>query len=270
MRVDFLITQLTPPRGAKVLMAAYEGAHGCRIDARIIRSGSARPDAWLVLYGLGGPDRFRYVDRPNLMAFDIGYWERELPARKYRVSLNGLHPRGLVMRGARPSPQRWALSGLPILSIPVPKDGPVMLVGNGPKSTAIGAAGWAAAKSRELKAAGLRVVYRPKPGRALERDVVCDGVVTGPIEDELRKVSLVVCRHSNVAVDACRLGVPVACEDGAAAAIYPRELANRDAQPSLEQREEFLHRLAWWQWTAEECRSGGFWHWAQGVMREVR
>ena len=38
---------------------------------------------------------------------------------------------------------------------------------------------------------------------------------TGTIADVLNGCSVVVCRHSNVAVDACIAGVPVECEGGA-------------------------------------------------------
>ena len=34
-------------------------------------------------------------------------------------------------------------------------------------------------------------------------------------------------------------------------------------------REEFLHRLAWWQWSAAECRSGEFWGWMTEVLRAI-
>jgi len=60
--------------------------------------------------------------------------------------------------------------------------------------------------------------------------------------------------------------VPVVCEDGAAAAIYPGSLKAHASQPSAERRAEFLRRLAWWQWTPQECADGSFWRWMIGVM----
>ena len=65
--------------------------------------------------------------------------------------------------------------------------------------------------------------------------------------------------HSNVGVDACRMVVPVVTDDGAAAAIYPRRLEDWENQPSESTRTEFLDRLAWWQWSANESRS--MWNW---------
>jgi hypothetical protein len=51
----------------------------------------------------------------------------------------------------------------------------------------------------------------------------------------------------------------VVCEDGAAASIYPSMLARFREQPSATTRLEFLHRLAWWQWSHSE--SDTFWPW---------
>jgi hypothetical protein len=230
-----------------------------------------RPGAWLVLYGLGGPDRIEFARHRRLIAFDVGYWERKASSRKWRVAVNGFHCNEHVMLGPRPDGSRWASSALTMRCVADPR-GPIVLVGNGPKSTAIGAKGWVAAKSRELRAAfpGRRIIYRPKPGKPVEPGVQFDATGHGSIDDVLAGVSLVVCRHSNVAVDACRLGVPVVCDDGAAAAIYPQRLAEWQNQPAAELREEFLHRLAWWQWSTAECRDGSFWPWMQGVLSDIR
>jgi len=70
-----------------------------------------------------------------------------------------------------------------------------------------------------------------------------------------------VCRHSNVAIDACRLGIPVVCEDGAAASIYPSRLEDEAQQPSEEARRQFLHRVAHWQWSESEIARGAPWPW---------
>jgi hypothetical protein len=96
---------------------------------------------------------------------------------------------------------------------------------------------------------GRRVVYRPKRPEQLDNLPVA----TAPIEEVLKGASLVVCRHSNVAVDACIAGVPVVCEDGAAAALYGSDL-RRPANPGGEERRQFLERLAWWQWKPSEAK----------------
>ena len=219
----------------------------------------------LVLYGLGGADRYRVgmdhieAGKP-LLSFDIGYWSRKLPNRKYRFSLNGLHP-SMVMVCKHSGPGRFLESKLVIETIKTKKNGPIMLVGNAPKSIAVGAQDWTARTSKEIREQfpDRQIVYRPKPKRPVEHDVVCDRVSSGPIESELKNISLVVCRHSNVAVDACFLGIPVVCTDGAAAGIYPNLLSDYYRQPDAATRVEFLHRLAYWQWGAYEVKQ--FWQW---------
>lgn len=225
----------------------------------------------LMLYGLGGQDRLDVAmahlakGRP-FITWDLGYWDRNALPRKFRFSINSNHPDS-VMLGAYPGPDRYEASGLGVANVADPA-GPIMLVGHGAKSNAVWTKGWAAEKSKELTQAfpGRRVVYRPKPNHPYEPGVECHTVSVGPIDRELRGVSLVVCRHSNVAVDACRNGVPVVCEAGAAAAIYPSSLADAGRQPDAETRLEFLHRLAWWQWSADEAEQA--WQFIEGKLCE--
>lgn len=244
-----------------LLRHIFAGAKG--LDAQF--TSKPREDAWIILYGLGAHDRIQYATRGKVIAFDAGYWDRKLSLteRKYRVSINGFHCPELVARIPSQGPQRWAATELKVAESGGNPDGPIMLVGHGPKSVRAGASGWSAAKAAEIRKTfpGHSVLYRPKPDRPAEQGVGADGLSFGPIENELKRVSFVVCRHSNVAVDACRAGVPVVCEDGAAASIYPNSLGEYGSQPTYAERVEFLERLAWWQWSAAECASGLFWDW---------
>jgi hypothetical protein len=226
-----------------------------------------KPCNVLILYGLGGADR-RQIAADHLasgkpfVAFDLGYWERNIEPRKFRMAVNGHHPKG-VMNGDYPGARRFDSAGIRIGSVADP-GGPIMLVGIGPKSNAVGADGWVRNKAKELEATfpGKQIIYRPKPNKAHEVDSY--PISAGPIDAALEGMSLVVCRHSNVAVDACRLGVPVVCDDGAAVAIYPSQLSDKDNQPDEATRLEFLHRLAWWQYSADEPEL--IWKW---IMRCV-
>lgn len=264
---DILITPTTTPKGRALLESLSEAAPE---NTRTYTHGKPRNGSTLVLYGLGGEDRYRIglehvASGGTLVCFDVGYWNRAGTDRTFRVSINGLHPQDYVMRGPCPDDSRWSQSHQAITKRGDP-DGPIVLVGNGPKSVAIGAGGWAAAKAVEIrqKFPGRKLVYRPKPKRPFDAGVNYDAVDTGPIDSLLSRASVVVCRHSNVAVDACRLGVPVVCEDGAAAAIYPSRLEDWERQPKRVVRREFLHRLAWWQWSPSEAKQ--FWSWLQGVL----
>lgn len=261
--VDILCNGHTNRKARPLLEALFNAAAALGFDVMMGDHSDMRAGAWRVVYGLGGSDRTQYVGYPGLIAFDLAYWDRKGENRKFRVSIGSYHCPKRIMRGANPGAARWQQSGLRIRQGGDPA-GPVLLVGNGPKSNAVGADGWSARKSEELKTLGRTVWYRPKPGRPAESGVRFDAIADGLIDDVLEKVSLVVCRHSNVAVDACRLGVPVVCDDGAAAAIYPSQLEDWQHQPSEATRYEFLHRLAWWQWAPNEAMQ--FWQWIKGKM----
>lgn len=264
--IDILCNTLTNRKARPLLESLHKGALLAGFDARMVDHQHVRPGSWLFVYGLGGLDRVRYLKRGKVAAFDLGYWDRKVSDRKYRVSINGFHCPQLILKGDTPPSHRWADSGLSVFESRN-IDGPILLVGNGPKSAAVGASGWTekmAWKLRE-KFPGRTIWYRPKPNRAHEQ-VNCDAIRTEePVDLVLKEVGLVVCRHSNVAVDACRLGVPVACEDGAAACIYPT-LDRWQEQPTFEQRKDFLRRLAWWQWSPVECETMMFWNWMKGQM----
>lgn len=274
MQFDVLGARTMRPRPLKLMKLLANSGADRGIDVRFMQNYEPRDGSVLITYGLGGHDRLPHAQAHasrglNYIAFDAGYWERKTEDRRYRVSINGFHCPKLIMRGPNPGPYRWAQSDLSITDLFHPS-GDIILVGNSPKAEAVGAAGWTSKKSRELRAAfgsKRRVIYRPKR-RQYEKNIICDGVASeGDIEKVLSKASLVVCRHSNVAVDACRAGVPVLCDDGAAAAIYPSKLQDEDKQPSAATRAEFLHRLAWWQWSESEIESGTVWPWLIGQLQ---
>jgi hypothetical protein len=275
MQFDILITPATKIRPRQMLESLYYGALAAGVDATLMRHYEPRRGAILVLYGLGAADRLPWArshhDRGgHFVALDAGYWERKTERRKYRVTVDDFHCPDLIMRGPDPGPDRLRDSGIFIQGTGNPA-GHIVLVGNGPKSGSCGAQGWADRKSREIRAMfpGRPITYRPKRSY-IEPGVVYDNIaIGGSIEAVLEQASLVVCRHSNVAVDACRAGVPVVCDDGAAACIYPSRLEDRDKQPSIEKRAEFLRRLAWWQWNIPEMESGTFWRWLTGMLNEV-
>jgi len=255
-----LITPDTSTKAVGFLNALYESAQGLGIDARV--SKTYQPCDVLILYGLGGAYRFSAAEGhlqqgKNFIAWDLPYWQRN--GKTFRMSVNGNHPRE-VMWGEYPGSARFDAAGLTTGKTGNP-EGPILLIGNGPKSNAVGADGWARRKSKEIRQTfpDKRIVYRPKPKRPHEDGVIYHDVSEGPLDELLHIASLVVCRHSNVAIDACRMGVPVVCDAGAAASIYPSKLADFERQPSEALRIEFLHRLAWWQYATQEADLA--WQW---------
>lgn len=215
----------------------------------------------LMLYGPGSPVKLPVVHRHlrqggRVAMWDLGYWDR---GDAMRLSVDALHPTAEQI-AMTPVTGRREFT----LREDADPAGPILLVGLGPKSVYAydlrPGQEWERAKVRELRARFPRrqIVWRPKGHYAvpLQDLQVRHGM---PIEEALRGCSMVVCRHSNVAVDACIAGIPVECEDGAAAALYRGNPA-----PTPEQRLEFLHRLSWWNWSRLEA--GAAWDWIERVV----
>jgi hypothetical protein len=269
-KFDLFVPPDSNHRGMGLIKSLHIGAKRLKLDVEHSTVYAPRKDSVLVVYGMGGPSVYAHANwhmKTNpVISWDVGYWERSnslAMGRKYRVSINGLHCPKLIMKGEDPGAERLNQSGLAIRP-GGDKSGYILLAGNGPKSNAIGAHGWTLKKSIELRKAfpGIKIVYRPKPKRGPEPGVFCDRIsVEEEIDTVLQGARLVVCRHSNVAVDACRFGIPVVCDDGAAAAIYPKALEDFEKQPSDDTRAEFLRRLAWWQWNRQEAEEGQAWQW---------
>lgn len=212
----------------------------------------------LMLYGPGGPTRLpvlaRHLKRGGRVAmWDLGYWDRD---HSMRLAVDSLHPTRAQL-AASPAAGRREFE----LREDADPAGPIMIVGLGVKSLYAYGIGeplrWERAKLKSLQARfpGRTIVFRPKGDkvRLLGGLPLRHGM---PIELALRGLSLVACRHSNVAVDAAVAGVPVECDDGAAAALY-----GENPQPTREQRADFLARLSWWNWGAHEAAEA--WAWAE-------
>lgn len=275
MHFNILITQRTHHRGKRILEALQKGAAAAGVDAVTINQYKPNNDV-LVIYGMGAADRIHIAADHvaaggRLITWDVGYWDRKLQdkVRRFRFSIDGFHPPKFIFKTTPRSSNRFRKSGLKIMDgSSYNPSGPILLAGNGPKSNVIGAAGWAAAKSSELRKVfpGKQIIYRPKPNNLHDQGVNCDGISMEPTDKAVARASLVVCRHSNLAVDACRLGIPVVCDDGAAASIYPQRLEDYKNQPDLQTRKDFIYRLAWWQWSPNECAEGIVWPWLIEVL----
>lgn len=237
------------PGGIEILEALYRTATGSGIPT-VLTNQYRGQSLWLALYGVGAPDRAaardRHVKRAgHVLCWDLGYFGRARRGGYMRVSIDHQHPQAWLDR-TKPDPHRWWTHGIQLRQDAHP-DGHLVLAGCGPKSHRfLKTDGWEQRKLDELRHRfpGRRIVYRPKrPNEGPRLHCETDG--TSEIEDVIRGASLVVCRHSNVAVDAVVAGVPFECEDGAAEWLQGKPF-------TVETRLDFLSRLNWWQWKATE------------------
>lgn len=205
---------------------------------------------WLILYGVGAAvnDRARKAQVARggrVLMWDLGYVDRKKVVGHLRMSIDSDHPQAWLEK-TETLPERWDR-----LSVPLRNDsddaGPVLLIGIGRKSRAyLRCPNWERDKFAELqkRLPGRQIVFRPK-GKDLTR-LPCRMDSEKPITQLMQGASLVVCRHSNAAVDATIAGVSFEAQDGAAMWLQRREFTPAN-------RLEFLQRLAWWQWRAEEA-----------------
>lgn len=195
---------------------------------------------WYMTWGLGHPGRRVWIDRHianggHVIAWDLAYWDR---LKRFRLTIDADHPHRLV--------RDMPLTRLASINLrnDYNPDGHILIIGMGPKSLAVydGAKDWERRAVERAKQAypSHKVIVRPKGHRT-------------PIQDALRGASLVVCRHSNVAIDACIAGIPVVCEDGIGFALYNNDIHN-PVNPDPDRRLRFLHNVAWWQWSPREAR----------------
>lgn len=252
MRCEILIDPGMFPRGARMLDAMI-AATPIEIKIRKVYKGDCEI---LMVYGMGHPVRMPWQREHlkaggRLIGWDLGYWNRDVKNPYMRCTIDTDHPQRML----RPEdPDRWLSTGIKLREDARAK-GPVMVIGMGPKSLiahGLRLLAWEQDAVAKVRAAypGKSVIYRPK--RMQDALMPGEKSIHGPIEDALRGMSLVVCRHSNVAVDACIAGVPVVCEDGAAAALYGTDIANPRIV-SVQQRLEFLQNLAYWNWKPSEA-----------------
>lgn len=240
-----IITDPLMKRGGRRMLAALIEAAPIEVKVREEYKGDCE---LLVIYGAGHAVRRQWWNEHrasgrHCIGWDLGYWHQEKGTM--RATIDHDHPQAWL----RPeTPNRWDAQGIKLRNDK--GTGPAVIIGMGPKSLdAFGLAPleWETMAAQQMKALNLRCAFRPK--RQEFPKLKGMPIAKGRIEKAIKGASLVVCRHSNVAVDACIAGVPVICEDGAAHALY-----QHGKDPTPEQRLEFLRSLAYWQWTPEEAK----------------
>lgn len=255
------------PKGLQMFDALQQAlpGRGVRVT-RTDTSYQGRSDV-LMLWGPGAPNRWPAMSdqaarhRPTVV-FDLAYWARDT---KIRCSINDPHPQHWVMRKDWPA-TRLRADGI-VCSDQWNPDGHVLLAGIGPKAKVqYGAAlveAWEAEMIVACRARGRVVRYRRKNARG-DAPIGVPAADTGSIEAALAGASLLVTWHSNVAVDAIRMGIPVVCRDGAAAAVCSSVLTDRPKPLASDVRTQFLQNLAWFQYSTGEA--GLFWGWLNEAL----
>jgi hypothetical protein len=241
----------------KALARAAAAAGDSVIETRVFQGKSD----WLVLFGVGAAvhDQARRAQIKRggrALIWDLGYFGRKKGTGFLRASIDQDHPQELLDR-TPPDPSRWDRLGIALREDADP-GGFILLVGLGSKSRKyLNVVDWEqrALSSLRVRFPGRTVLHRPKPGHESPK-LHCERDADTPIDTLLRGCSLVVCRHSNVAVDAVIAGVPFETADGAA--VW---LARRPFTP--ENRLDFLRRLAWWQWMSTEADAA--WSFLKGI-----
>ena len=228
------------------IFAAAEAA-GDTVRRSFAYGGSSE---WLVLAGVGfkahAEARDAHVrEGGKVLHWDHGYFRREKVVDHMRMCINSDHPQQYLDRTPA-DPSRWDALEIPLREDCDP-NGHILLIGMGTKSREyLREHYWEERTLHRLQGQlpGRKIIFRPKGKDRKRLPVPTDRL--SPIEDLLRGAALVVCRHSNVAVDATIAGVPFEARDGAA-----RWLQGKSFTPA--NRLDFLRRLAWWQYRAPEA-----------------
>jgi len=264
--LEWLQFQPSNPRG-EVFLAALANAAAAGGSAHKTQTYRGQSDL-LVLWGPGSPLRWpamraQLAAGKHVICADLAYWSRD---QKIRLSIDAAHPQAWVLR--RDWPAARFLADPVRLEHTFDPSGPIVMAGIGAKAAVQygeQVERWEAAQVARCHALWpqRRIWYRRKRGQG----TIANGTTAaseGPIDQVLRGASLVVTWHSNVAIDAMRLGIPVVCRDGAAAAVYPSEITADLAPLDPALRQCYLQNLAWFQWSASEAPA--CWHWLQELL----
>lgn len=249
--MEILIEPGTTPKGARMLAALADCAPR---PCRVVEKPSGH-EKLLMLYGVGHPQRKVMAEQHRasggrLVLWDIGYFAQQHFIGAMRFSVDRGHPAPRLLDRAPDDGSRWAKLGIQLREDCNPS-GHVVIVGLGQKSRAIlppADKAWEVRIFQKLKKRfpGREIMLRPKPRGNSHTPLPCRIDATSPIEAVLKGASLVVVKHSNVALDAVVAGVPFECDDGAA-----RWLAGKPYTPA--NRLELLRRTMWFNYRADEA-----------------
>lgn len=262
MRIDaeFLVL---PPRGNKALkymnILAMNNASKVSFDYRGDKE-------VLFVWGVGGAQQAKVAQkhmesgRP-VICLDIGYFQN-MACPKFkdgvRITINAPHPRPEYFFLAEKGDRLQKL-GIVMDKVYDPR-GKIIVCGMGPKSRqqyGFNRLEWETYKVHELRRQypNNQIAFRPKPyrnGRAIE---TMPGVLNlgnkDDMKDLLRGAAGLAVFHSNAAIEALALGVPVSAETGIASELVGNKLEINNPI-SHKERKAFLETVAWFHWGEKE------------------
>lgn len=131
------------------------------------------------------------------------------------------------------------------------------------KSWGMNPEAWERQTAERLLEAGASVTYRPKPQWTGSRPIDGCGFqhwARVPITQALAETDAVATHHSNVAIEALAVGLPVYAATGPARDMSAAriEWLPGVTAPSQKARHRFLCEMAWHQWTFKELASGAW------------
>jgi hypothetical protein len=237
-----------------IAMAMTEGIERCGDKAVIsdLREPAVAGDAAVMW---GWKKNALFAPYRQFVYADLGYWARD---QYYRVGVNGWSPEKYVCAGLPSS--RFEALGLEIKPWQTGRN-EILIAGCSPKSAldhGLEYMAWEAQAAQQLAKCGAPLMYRPKPTDKLKTPLAGVGYDQRPVGDALRTARAVVTHHSNAAIDALLAGIPAHSETGAAA-VMSLPLNQLLEAPEPAGRAQFLHDIAWLQWTLAEMRSGACW-----------
>lgn len=203
------------------------------------------------------------VPGETVVIFDCGYFNREKNFghdRQFRLSINEYHPTRLPEAPG----DRWGRLRISAQNLHDPH-GHILLVGRGRKTRirfGCCSPDWEMEAIQKLKAhyPGRKIIYRPKKNPR-ERIDGAETNGTSSIPELLKGCSLVYTQASNVGNEAVMYGIPVVTEGGPASDYCPTNIIPNIKPLREAERIDFLHRLAYWQWSINDIKSGAFWPW---------
>jgi hypothetical protein len=204
-----------------------------------------------------------YRSQSIALYVDLGYWKRRINNRYdgyYKFSINDRHPTQYFEKN-RHSDDRLEALGVKIEPWKKNEDGPVIIAGMSEKAARaenLEHQVWERQAFEQIRRRTQRqIIYRPKPNCCRSRPIkgaAFDRLT--PTVKLFETAHAVVCRHSNMAVEAICAGVPAFVEAGVALPMSSGALKDIENPKIPKGRRAWASAIAYCQWSLEEIAEG--------------